>query len=294
MSSIPEGVRGTHDSHANLGLVLAQVGLGLVRSGYMTMLESHPHGSARLGDGPSEVFDLVERMRPPFGTGGQRTRELVHEDGPGESTSAGQGALLSWDRDVVADDDEADLVRLGRGLLSLPVFASGEVRGGPTFVGKSELEDVSRIILDDDQRPATPPCEVQPCEGVLDLARVRTRKDLPTDGAREHPLADKGGMGGFVTASASAEQVNAVRGGLAEDEGGAVDDFGVRVEETESCQRIRDGRLGFVDWVGGLVSSMMLPRSCLVRTGELTDVFCEIKSAEEAERDQQLRGLDSL
>jgi hypothetical protein len=47
------------------------------------------------------------------------------------------------------------------------------------------------------------------------------------------------GMGGFVTASASAEQVNAVRGGLAEDEGGAVDDFGVRVEEAESkeCSR---------------------------------------------------------
>ena len=251
MSSVPEGVRGTHDSHANLGLVLAQVGLGLVRSGYVAMLESHPHGSARLGDGPSEVFNLVERMRAPFGIGGQRARELVHEDGSGESASAGQGALLSRDRDVVSDDDEADLV-------SLPVFARGEVSRSPAFIGKSELEDVSRIILDDDQRPATPTCEVQPREGVLDLPRVRTRKDLTADGAREHPLADKGGMGGFVTASASAEQVHAVRGGLAEDEGGAVDDFGVRVEETESRQRIRYGRLGFVDWVGGLVSSMTL------------------------------------
>lgn len=258
------------------------------------MLESHPHGSARLGDGPSEVFNLVERMRAPVRIGGQRACELVHEDGSGESASAGQGALLSWDRDVVSDDDEADLVRLGRGLLSLPVFARGEVSRSPAFVGKSELEDVSRIVLDDDQRPATPPCEVQPREGVLDLARIRTGKDLAADGAREHPLADKGGMGGFVTASASAEQVHAVRGGLAEDEGGAVDDFGVRIEEAESCQRIRDRRLGFVDWVGGLVSSMLLPQSCLVRTGELTDVFCEIKSAEEAERDQQLRGLDSL
>jgi hypothetical protein len=238
-----KGVRGTHDSHANLGLVLAQVRLGLVRSGYVAMLESHPHRSTRLGDGPSEVFNLVERRRAPI-VGGQRAGKLVHEDGSGESASAGQGALLSRDRDVVSDDDEADLVRLGR---ALPVFARGEVSRGPAFVGESELENVASIVFDDDQRPATLTCEVQPCEGILDLSRVRTGKDLAADGAREHSLADKGGMGGFVTASASAEQVNAVRGGLAEDEGGAVDDFGVRVEEAESSQRVRDGRLGFID-----------------------------------------------
>lgn len=238
----------THDSHANLGLVLAQVSLGLVRSGYVAVLESHSHRTTRVGDGPSEVFDLVERMRAPIG--GQGTCELVHEDGSGESASAGQGTLLSRDRDVVSDDHEANLVWLCFRVLLFRVFAADEVSRGPAFIGESELEDVAGIVLNDDERSATPTCEVQPLEGVLDLSGVWTGKDLATDGAREHSLADKGGMGGFVTASASAEQVHAVRGGLAEDEGGAVDDFGVRVEETESGQRVRHGRLGLVDWRG--------------------------------------------
>jgi hypothetical protein len=88
----------------------------------------------------------------------------------------------------------------------------------------------------------------QLAQRLLDLPRIRTRKDLTTDGSTEHALTDERGVGGFVPRSSATNEVHTVWRGLAQGEGGVVD-VGGRVEVGQAGQRVEHGGLGSIEQV---------------------------------------------
>ena len=98
-------------------------------------------------------------------------------------------ALATVDRDVVSHYHHPNIQSLGTGL----------------FGGDTKVQSVACIILDNKKAPAR---TRHAADSVKHGLHGRARKDAATDRPGEHALADKSGVGRFMTRATTAQDSN--------------------------------------------------------------------------------------
>lgn len=169
------------DAHAQLELHLVLLE-GRPRNMHVALAHTRRHEV--LDDLPAHRQQLVDA--PPLRR--ERTQDLVHEHRPREPASPDFPAALPAHGDIVPDDEDLDTV---------------SPRGAGLLGREMEVEDVARVVLDDEDGARG---AASGADGLDDLGDGGRGEDVARDGGAEEAAADEGRMGRFVAGAASRDE----------------------------------------------------------------------------------------
>src|SRR5690606_18655321 len=170
------------DAQADFDLVLPQLKTGGSRRRHDAGSEGHSHAS----DLPDHLVGDRLHLFQGGAAGCQGAGDLVDEDGAGNSPAARRVGAV-FDGHVVVDDHlrHADALRFGH------------------FRGHFEIHHVARVVFDDEENPVA---AVHRLERFQHLVGSGGGEHLTRDRRIQHALSHIPRMGGFMAASAAADQ----------------------------------------------------------------------------------------
>lgn len=146
----------TELTHANLNLIVCEISLCLGCTRDVAVVKSDPHRAASLRDDIRKVLDIVQGCAGSC----QRTSDLVDQNSRCESPSTCQhslgarnGDVVAWRRGVTSGGIRF-APRTGRRTNDYHADIVVFVGCRPALLGKSKLQHIASVVLDDDQGPA--------------------------------------------------------------------------------------------------------------------------------------------